>query len=515
MRRAALLSLILTGILAAADGPAVSSSEQQQEAAWLASLGVKAPPAWPLADPFAEPFTRRSLVVPTAWYREFFAKRPTTVRPDLFREDVKLLHKIMATAYGGWESAERLGLNWDAFFKDWDAALAGRGSDEAPLADMFAPWRKMMEAQLDNHSGPLLNDGKITAHAGSWTAVLANDPDAACSEFRSGNGAVYRIAASDAAQQVKKRHDIAGKSVSYLVTTEAKGPVVSVHCGDTWIGAQAAWKPSDAESEAAIRALAQTEKDVPAFRSISPRIGYIRFPTFSKQNVELILKLEETLKARKHDEELLIVDLRNNGGGDNRIQAIGNWVRIPRVAFKTRIGDSCLYHALRWGYSQVTSASLKPPISDVRRNGLQSSLDDLLKDDAPGCPAKFVEHSSGWTYRQHQYPSDPAGKTRLLALVNDQCGSDCEYAAMLIAATPGSVIAGVNTYGVGQFIQPGYFVLPNTRLAFRVALGTSDMYGDGRSFDGYGLDVDIVLATQQEQSPESIVALADRLLAAR
>ena len=204
---------------AAADAQTVSRAERQEEAAWLASLGIRAPAGWPLSDPFSEPFTRRSLVAPTAWYRQFFRNEPTTLRADLFREDVKLLHKTMATAYGGWESAERLGVNWDAFFKEWDAALAARGRDDVPLADIFAPWRKLMQVQLDNHSGPLLNDERIMSHAGSWAAVRARDPGTACTEFRNGKRAVYPIAASDPAQQPKKRHDIAGKPVSYLVTT--------------------------------------------------------------------------------------------------------------------------------------------------------------------------------------------------------------------------------------------------------------------------------------------------------
>jgi hypothetical protein len=54
-------------------------------------------------------------------------------------------------------------------------------------------------------------------------------------------------------------------------------------------------------------------------------------------------------------------------------------------------------------------------------------------------------------------------------------------------------------------------VLPNTRLPFRIALGTSDHYGDGRSFDGYGFDVDILLATEKDMSAESIIGLAERL----
>jgi hypothetical protein len=42
-------------------------------------------------------------------------------------------------------------------------------------------------------------------------------------------------------------------------------------------------------------------------------------------------------------------------------------------------------------------------------------------------------------------------------------------------------------------IQPGYSVLPHTGLRYRIALGRSDPYGDNRSVDGYGLDVDVVL----------------------
>jgi hypothetical protein len=81
----------------------------------------------------------------------------------------------------------------------------------------------------------------------------------------------------------------------------------------------------------------------------------------------------------------------------------------------------------------------------------------------------------------------------------------------MLSSLAETVVVGSNTFGVAQFIQPGYSVLPHTRLPFRIALGTSDVYGDGRSFDGYGLDVDIVLATRADESRESILALAHYL----
>ena len=73
------------------------------------------------------------------------------------------------------------------------------------------------------------------------------------------------------------------------------------------------------------------------------------------------------------------------------------------------------------------------------------------------------------------------------------------------------MIAGENTFGVGQFIQPGYLILPHSRLPFRIAMGMSDDYGDGRSFDGYGLDVDMVLDSEESQGAAAILRLAQTL----
>jgi hypothetical protein len=78
----------------------------------------------------------------------------------------------------------------------------------------------------------------------------------------------------------------------------------------------------------------------------------------------------------------------------------------------------------------------------------------------------------------------------------------------MVLVNNGVGIVGSNSFGVAQYIQPGYSVLPHTRLPFRIALGTSDGYGDNRSFDGYGFDVDILLTTQADQAPENILALA-------
>ena len=140
-------------------------------------------------------------------------------------------------------------------------------------------------------------------------------------------------------------------------------------------------------------------------------------------------------------------------------------------------------------------------------------MDGLFAPSPPGCPVSVDEKPAEWDYRRHTVTAEaPAGKPRLLVLVDNECGSDCEFLTAILAAEKGSVVAGENTFGVGQFIQPGYFILPNTRIKFRIALGMSDVYGDGRSLDGYGLDVDVVLPTEEAQGAPAILRLAGRLL---
>ena len=67
---------------------------------------------------------------------------------------------------------------------------------------------------------------------------------------------------------------------------------------------------------------------------------------------------------------------------------------------------------------------------------------------------------------------------------------------------------GSNTFGMTQFIQPGYSVLPHSGLEYSIALGTSNIYGDNRSVDGYGLDVDVVLPEVDALNPEQLLELA-------
>src|SRR5262245_63875404 len=75
----------------AADPPilVLSEAERAGETAWLASFGLTAPRGGLLLEePFKPPLSRRSFLVPTAWYR---ARSPTTIAPAALAADLDLL----------------------------------------------------------------------------------------------------------------------------------------------------------------------------------------------------------------------------------------------------------------------------------------------------------------------------------------------------------------------------------------------------------------------------------------
>jgi len=508
------LLLLLCVCAGAADDVLLTAAERQSESEWLGSLGLRVPDGGLLLDkPFSPPFSNRSLLVPSAWWRQ---PAPKEVSADQLRADLPVLQLIMQKAYGGWTSAEKRGWNWAGWFADWDRELAGKGTARLALSDALAAFGKLEDLQLDNHSGPV---GISLFQSGSRTAVLDSAPAGVCRQMRTVNGVLLPLDAKDPAQAPKKALIMIDpnnpeREGYYVKYPARRGIVAAVECGGKWIPARTTWAHS---KQQLIAALAGKSANVPSYRMLTTNIGYLRLPSFYKDNGELLRKLVADLPNSAGREKLLVIDMRANDGGDAPFEELSRWIDLPTLApvasgLGRRLPRSCVYNALRWGYSQVSMQNVKPPLSDSLRTELQHQLDALFESPAEGCPVTVENTPVAWDYRRHAVTAEaPAGKPRLLVLVDNECGSDCEFLTAVLAAQKGTVIAGENTFGVGQFIQPGYFILPNSRIKFRIALGMSDIYGDARSVDGYGLDVDVVLPTEEAQGGPAILRLAGRL----
>jgi len=287
------------------------------------------------------------------------------------------------------------------------------------------------------------------------------------------------------------------------------GAPQAVHCGSTWIPHH----PIDARHETGWSLIPQqlwthSRPDPVRIERLNGGIIYARLPSFYWQNYEQVSR--QGWPQRQQADRVLIVDLRDNDGGEAGygVAALKDWIDENRMKsfqdFGSQLGTSCLFAALTWNRQARDSPTIRP--SQVE--WLQQLLDRMAQPYPAGCPRSVNTIPPQWTYPQRRFNPKP-GDLRIIALVNSHCGSDCEFITMQLASLPETIVAGVNTYGLGQFIQPGYSVLPHTGLAYRIAQGRSNHYGDDRSYDGYGLDVDVVLPEVNTLNPEQLSELAE------
>lgn len=465
-------------------------------------LGVKLPPGGVvLAQPYAAPYSNRSFVVPVTWYRDFHKDAP--VQASALRADLPVLRFLLQKAYAGYEPAAARGWNWNAMFRRWDAQLAREGARKIALKDAFAPWGRLERVQLDNHSGV---PGLTAFDSGSASALLAHEPRGSCSALRFEGGTQQELSPHDAGQQPHAVQAWDGSKLSpawYVSYPKALGTAKTLQCG-----AQAIPLTPVAQDAA--------PSQTPVYQMLGDGIAYLRLPTFTDANNEA-LRSVLSKAADLGKERLVIFDLRNNGGGNAPSDILTNWFAesaIEIASSTTQTGtNSCFTTALSFGLQQQLVAGLKPPVSPGLQQALQQLVDGLKGSATPDCAVEPQEHTADHTLAAHRFAvhSSDSGQTRVIALVDAGCGSDCEYMTYILGNLPDTVIVGSSTYGVMGFTQPGYFVLPQSRVPFRIALSRTDAYGDTRSVDGYGISVDVLLPTAQSQSQSSLTALAKLL----
>lgn len=493
----------------------VAEADRTGEANRLRRLGLAVTDQGPVLDkPWATPLSRRSFVVPQNWLARQSASR--MVYAPALLADLDALELAMSRAYGGWNVAAKHGFDWKSWFERWRAQLTTAGTKWLPLANAFAPVEEFERFQLDNHTTIPLG---LRLGAGSRTTLLAKRPPGPCSRVKDKAGKEHPLNASDPAQVAKMARRWDGKELApafYLAHPSLLRDIASAYCGDQWIATTDPEELERRDLKESILGMSKQAKDQPFLRHLTPEVAYLRLPSFTKVNSEIIARERASWDKATGKERSLIVDLRANDGGDAAFEALDGFVSLDEikanVSFDKTTGASCLYPALRWGYGSLSSWGLEPPLTDGMRARLQSSHDELFTKDDPSCPQKFVVERAKKNFRDHARLQRPrAGKPRVMLVVDEGCSSDCEFMVGTLAKLPETVIVGANTYGVMQFIQPGYSVLPNTRLPFRIALGTSDPYGDNRSLDGYGFDVDVVIDGKDAWSEAGLLQLEQAL----
>ncbi len=512
------LYFLAVGLLAISNGSVGVPPAQiaADNARWIA-LGVRIPPnGVVLQHPYDRPFSAHSFIVPWAWYAHFYqvmhVNHDFHVRASDLRADLPTLRFLMEHVYAGHATATARRWNWKVWFRAWDRDLAAHGTARLSLHNAFARWGDFERFQLDNHSGvPSLKDYV----SGSVSTVLTSEPRTPCTSVHSRDGHVYLLSTGDAGQQPHPVQAWNGSELApawYMSYPKRDGVADFVTCGNRRIQVQpTATAPTETDRENILYLASK-----PSYELLASDTAYIRMPTFTDANDAAL----EAVLSKVHGlgkERIVMFDLRGNEGGNAPIGILRHWfsdsaINTAESHFIRYSSDSCFGTALYFNLEEQLTAGLSFPAPQAVRHILQNMVDYINTPTAENCTVKptIVRGHSG--LRNHHFNLHPSGdQTRIIALVDNGCGSDCEYMAEVLAGLPDTVIAGTSTYGVMGFTQPGYFVLPHSRVPFRLALSRTDDYGDGRSVDGYGIAVDVLLPTLQSQARSSLLALARRL----
>ncbi len=468
-----------------------------------------------LPKPYDPPYSAHSFVVPWAWYDAYYkqmhAGHGFLVRATALRSDLPTLRFLMEKVYAGYVPAEQRGWNWDAWFGSWDHQLARLKDARLDLHDAFAPWGKLESFQLDNHSGVASLKDYVS---GSSSALLWTAPREPCMSLKMRGGASYKLQRTDAGQQPHAVDEWTGRSLRpawYISHPTREGVAASIRCGPANIALTPISDTLTQQRENVVFLAAK-----PSYETLADGIAYIRMPTFIDTNDAALVNLLRQVKG-VGKERVVIFDLRGNEGGNAPLGVLNYWFskqQIDRaVSAETRYSsDSCFANALYFNLEEQLAAGLPFPAPPQQRQMLQSMLDAIDSPSGNDCTVKRQVTPGTGNLQSHHFEVHPRSRgARVIALVDNGCGSDCEFMAQMVAELPNGVLAGTSTYGVMGFTQPGYFVLPHSRVPFRLALSRTDGYGDGRSVDGYGISVDVVLPNVDSVTKNSLLALARAL----
>lgn len=452
-----------------------------------------------LPMPYQPPYSNRSFVVPYTWLH---ATHDTAVASAL-RSDLPTLQMLMQKTYAGYARASQRGWKWSSWFRSWDAQLAREGNATVPLQQAFAPWVALERFQYDARSGPV---DKTLVETGSASAILASAPSGACDALRMSDGRMRTLSRNDPGQQPHAVQAWNGRSFSrawYVSYPQLGETAKSIRCGTREIPLSAISSSTAAGSSS-------------SYETLAPGIAYMRVPSFSESADDALRKALSNVQGLGK-EQAIIWDLRGNTGGVPPLDLMTTWfsggILEEAAAPPQRIGtQSCFNTALQFNANSIALATLKAPVSDDIKQRIQRVVDSIATTPPDGCTVKpDVGPTPDGMSHAFSVNRTSTDQPRLILIVDDKCKNDCEAVARLLSRLPDAVLAGESTYGAQGFAEPGYFVLPHSRIGFRLASSRIDPYGDGRSLDGYGFSVDVLLPSAASQQRSSLLALAQAL----
>lgn len=495
--------------------PAPEMTEIKNEIARLRSLKISLPPGLPPQTPYAIPLLKYPFIVPSSWFENIEKKN---VNPLDLKKDLIYLYEAFKKSYPGRKDKPTEGKELKVFFEKWGKYLADQKGSKLGIKKAFAPFFERQASTIDNHTGPW---GVKNIKWEGRSYVLKNyNGDDCYGHFDSDQDFPTDKKINIYPVQLVNRHSV--QEGHYFSAPSKFKRLTGIICHSKKWDSTPVQHPGYQEQLKNIGRLVNAIKGGSYISRLwsNLRLGaignrpwllhysqiqYIRIPTLSYENGEILLS--QAFRKKIKTSPITIIDVRANGGGDASpifellAPLFGKSNLLQASNFKRKLKESCVTDSLRWGFAQIMLRGISETISD----GLRKRIQDLVPKEK--C------HDSLSISEEHRFYLDrnkymPKSKGKFIVLTDRYCASDCEFLVFLLSAFNNTKIVGESTFGLAQYIRPGLLFLPNSRVVFQMATGESDLYGDGREFDGHGLHVDYLLDDFEIKSPKDILRLS-------
>lgn len=376
-------------------------------------------------------------------------RHPNVIKTHNLIKDLYFLEKHLRLIYGGWERAKQRGLNWEKFFRQWRADLRKQTITVTP-AEAFASWEHFEQIQFDNHfcQGkwryvPDLTFKKLTTQKSKYenydlTKIVNIYADNSIIKNR-----VFISPKKESFRQIKLRK----KKLDKLINQFAPANSVTL-------------------------------------KIIDKKYAYFRIPTMNSANIQQLRTLIIPKDIR--NTELLIVDLRNNGGGN----CLGFWEKIVEIA-GVQNDISNFNFDLKFKsnmYSRLMSLAFSLSGFLLDRKNTPDNMFEKLR-------SKSEIYSKNIQNKNVYMKKFRASKKPIVLLVNRYVASDAEALLVMVSTIKNSIIIGENSSGTCEFVQPGVLFLPNTGLQIMIPRGVNNDIPKGQKrIDGIGFSPDLYLS---------------------
>ena len=239
--------------------------------------------------------------------------------------------------------------------------------------------------------------------------------------------------------------------------------------------------------------LAELSEDSPSYTKLNEETGLLRMPSMIGKYAQAYADLSDDIfKKSNGTEKVVVVDLRNNKGGLLYYQPLLRWFSqqeisdaIKNTYTSSTTKKSYLSDSLRWGILASDRDNWQDP---VVKSKVVDLANRLMTAEHVNLDSEVTHRSSGNGILAERTfdPTKNSKKPIILLLINNGCASNCEALAGILGQFPNVLVAGTNSYGVGEFGAVGDILLPHSRIRFRIATSYNKNFQDGRSFEGYG-----------------------------